>query len=294
MKEAPVIALVSAHYARDEERFRSMLSQIIADGSENLKHRLRSIPTEMTLIPLDRETTQFLQPVPPCDLDLELPAVTRAALDAVVREHEHAAALSARGLEPRRRVLFCGPPGNGKTSAASILAAQLKLSAHRVSTIDLRESYQGTTGRNIKKALAALRHDALLVIEELDTIGSKRVEESSSSGREGNAITNALLTLLDEHRHGFLVATTNMPNMIDRALRRRFDVEIEFPAPDEAALGRCRDKACARFGIEPSSVSIAGCENFDAMTKRVMEAARAQVLAEQVPTQRDLFGGGAA
>src|SRR5690606_5881088 len=119
----------------------------------------------------------------------------QACLDEIVVELEYREHLAERGLRARNRLLFHGPPGNGKTSVGSALANALGVEAYCVSIPELLSIYVGGTSKNLGDLFGSIREGTLVVFDELDAIGTKRGAVDSASGREGNTVVNTLLTL---------------------------------------------------------------------------------------------------
>lgn len=210
--------------------------------------------------------------------DLLLPPDLQEQLDEIVEELEYGVELRNRGLAPRSRLLFHGPPGNGKTSVASALANALGASVSTVYIPELVSQYVGGTGGNLGRIFSEIRNGMVVVFDEIDAIGGERSGRAEGATAERNGIVNTLLTLFDLNKTGIIVATTNRLDIIDPALRRRFDETLLFPSPTEAQKESLATKLCRDFGIDP--VEVSDCENFDAVTKRVRTEARRIVMAE--------------
>lgn len=278
MREEYVRTLVEAHYASDEARFQLTVQQLASHVRDPLRREaFRALADRMVMLPAEAKSR--VVPVAPVALeDLVLTDALAAELRTLAREHRHATALQARGLPPRNRLLFWGPPGNGKTSAAAALAGLVSGSAFAGHFPALVSQYLGETGANLHKAFGVLTAGCTLVLDEIDALGASRVDSTHASGREYNTVVSTLLTLMDREQGGILVATTNRPDTLDPALRRRFSCELEFPAPDALLLGRCADALCKRYGVPGCDTN--GAASFDALTKRVQAHARAIVLTQ--------------
>lgn len=217
-----------------------------------------------------------LEPVTFNDL-LAAPHI-QAFLDEIVVELEYREELAKRKLRARNRLLFWGPPGNGKTSHAAALGTALNVPSYGVSLPRLVSKYMGETGQNLGELFDSLRDDSLVVFDEIDAIGSSRGKVDSAAGKEGNGIVNTMLTLLDRCKRGVIVATTNRPDILDPALLRRFDEVVEFPAASLEQMRALSIKLCEGYGVPPIDVS--GCGNFDEVAKHCMTQARRIVMAE--------------
>jgi SpoVK/Ycf46/Vps4 family AAA+-type ATPase len=209
--------------------------------------------------------------------DLLLEPEIQLELDNVVTELEYRAELAARGLRARNRLLFHGPPGNGKTSVSAAIAHALGVDAYCVSIAELVGMHQGETGQRLGKMFAGIRDGMVVVFDELDAIGSDRNDSLST---ERNSTLNALLQLLDQNRSGVICATTNRLEALDPALVRRFDERILFPEPTPEQIASLTARLCDKFKIE--LVDASDCRNFDEVTKRVEREARRIVMRELI------------
>lgn len=140
------------------------------------------------------------------------------------------------GLLPRRRALFFGAPGTGKTTLAHHLAARLGLPMLVVRPETIVDAWLGSTGRNIGSLFAAAKDEGpcILFIDEFDALAPQRQQSARDAQQERNAAVNTLLQRLEQH-DGIVIAATNFAQDIDKAIWRRFDIQIELalPGPDE-------------------------------------------------------------
>lgn len=140
------------------------------------------------------------------------------------------------GLMPRRRALFFGAPGTGKTTLAHHLAARLGLPMLAVKSETIVDCWLGSTGRNIGSLFAAAKSEGpcILFIDEFDALAPKRQQSARDAQQERNAAVNTLLQRIEGH-DGIIIAATNFSADIDPAIWRRFDIQIELalPGPDE-------------------------------------------------------------
>ena len=142
------------------------------------------------------------------------------------------------GVEPPKGVLLIGPPGTGKTLIAMAVALHTQASFVRLVGSELVQKYIGEGARLVRELFQLAREKAptIIFIDEVDSIGAKRLEVATSGDRE---VQRTLMQLLAE-MDGFeplsnvkIVAATNRPDILDDALLRpgRFDRIIEIPVP---------------------------------------------------------------
>src|SRR5438270_1975521 len=136
--------------------------------------------------------------------------------------------LRAVGLTARRRALFDGVPGVGKTTLAHHLAARLGISMLVIRPERLIDKWVGSTGRNIGSVFdiaAEAEEPVLLFFDEFDAIATQRRGSDTGAEDERNAWVNVLLQRIEQH-DGFLIAATNFGSSSDRAIWPRSDIQI--------------------------------------------------------------------
>ena len=143
------------------------------------------------------------------------------------------------GIEPPKGVLLVGPPGTGKTLIAKAVANRTKATFIRFVGSELVQKYIGEGARLVRELFQLAREKApsIVFIDELDSVGAKRLEVATSGDREVQRTLMQLLAELD----GFnplgevkIIGATNRPDILDDALLRpgRFDRIIEIPVPN--------------------------------------------------------------
>jgi 26S proteasome regulatory subunit T4 len=145
------------------------------------------------------------------------------------------------GIKPPKGVLLYGPPGTGKTLLARAIACNIDAKFLKIVASSIVDKYIGESARVIREMFAyAKEHQPCIIfIDEIDAIGSKRMNEGSSADRE---IQRTLMELLNQ-MDGFddlgkvkVVMATNRPDVLDPALLRpgRLDRKIEIALPNES------------------------------------------------------------
>lgn len=151
----------------------------------------------------------------------------------LLREFRKSDQIKQHGLPVRSKLLFCGPPGCGKTLCAEVFAHELGLPLFVVQLDRLMSSYLGETATNIRKIFEfARRQPCVLFLDEFDAIARSRDDGGEHS--ELRRVVNSLLLFIDQIQpSGFLLAATNLDQSLDPAVWRRFDEVVWFDAPDE-------------------------------------------------------------
>jgi SpoVK/Ycf46/Vps4 family AAA+-type ATPase len=214
---------------------RSKKHHLLANDLERLLARdIVTTPKPNVVVPHDRERGLPLVDVrePGRGLDeLVLSRNTERVLRRVLDEHRRADVLASYGLRPSSKLLFAGPPGTGKTSAAEALAHDLGLDLVIVRVDAIISSFLGETAANLRKVFEFLEQGRYLALfDEFDALGKER-DDPSEHG-EIRRVVNAFLQQFDAYRgRSILVAATNHDGLLDRALWRRFDEIVTFPLP---------------------------------------------------------------
>jgi ATPase family protein associated with various cellular activities (AAA)/winged helix domain-containing protein len=130
--------------------------------------------------------------------------------------------------------LFSGPSGTGKTMAAEILAAHLRLDLQRIDLASVVSKYIGETEKNLRRVFdAAERSGAILFFDEADALFGTRTQVRDSHDRYANLEINYLLQRMEDYV-GLAILATNRGAALDSAFLRRLRFAIEFPFPGEA------------------------------------------------------------
>lgn len=244
--------LFASYSHHDDHRFRTAALEIIAEEQQKQNHSLAKdllnmleTPPTMKLppppvglpsesLPRDKERQALLVDVrqPSRTLsDIILRDNTRNQLLRVLDEYRKSELLKVHGMRPKTKLLFCGPPGCGKSLCAEVIAAELRLPLLYTRFDAIISSYLGETSSNLRKIFDYARSGTWVILfDEFDAIGKSR----SDPGEHGELkrVVNSFLQLLDGFEgNSLIVAATNHEGLLDHALWRRFDEIFGFDLP---------------------------------------------------------------
>lgn len=179
--------------------------------------------------------------------DLILTKLVKQVCDELVEEQHRYELLQSYNLEPRHRMILTGPPGNGKTSLAEALAHELMIPMYVVRYEGIIGSYLGETANKLNKLFEFVRTQrCLLFFDEFDAIGKERGDQHETG--EIKRVVSSLLLQIDElPSHVVVVTATNHPELLDRAVWRRFQLRLSLPKPEKTQIEQWVENFRIRF-----------------------------------------------
>ena len=298
-----IVALLQSHIAGDEKRFLSVATQLAAHEARQGHGKLAQELRELIDVARSKGATVARRGAGPVPIaqprgelssflaarysdvrlnSMVLPEPLKDRLERVITEQRQQAALEARGLRPRRKLLLVGPPGSGKTMSAAALAGELKLPLFTVLYDGLIGKLMGETATRLRQIFDAVAMQrGVYFFDEFDAIGAQRAGLNDVG--EIRRVLNSFLQFLEnDDGQSLLIAATNHPELLDKALFRRFDDVITYDLPTpEIAQGIIENRLSTfdQSGIEWPSVhgATAGLSQAD-ITRAADEAAKAAVL----------------
>lgn len=255
MARGEIIRKLFQTFSRNErEKFYAAAMELIQE-EKNKNHNLlardlerilqnghsKALPASNTLyknhpeVPKDRETGLSLIDIRSFDLTWDDVVLNQDNLDILQRvtlENRKQEILEAYGLRPKSKLLFCGPPGCGKTLTAKVLAGILGIPLVYVNLTAVFSSYLGETATNLKKIFDYVEKGEWVVLfDEFDAIARDR--NTLNEHGEVKRLVNSLLQLIDtSNSNSLFIAATNHESLLDNAVWRRFDEVLFFGKPD--------------------------------------------------------------
>jgi SpoVK/Ycf46/Vps4 family AAA+-type ATPase len=225
---------------------RSKNHNLLANDLEKILYGRRSTtaPLHSVLndrLPKDKDRNlpllQIKEPVRRLE-DVVLSDENASLLDELLQEHHRVETLQSYGLHPADKILFCGPPGCGKTLTAEVLASELGLPLAIVRIDSVISSLLGETAANLRQVFDFVSTVPMVVLfDEFDAMAKERSDEAEHG--ELKRVVNAFLQMLDAYEgKSILVAATNHERILDSAVWRRFDEVLVFESPNLEQLRR--------------------------------------------------------
>ena len=264
-----IIALLKSHLEGDDKEFLSVAMQAAAHearlGHASVAQQLRDLIDEskrrtsatqnrsgqlIVLEPRGELASLLSVQAPTLRLsDLTLSPVLADRLKRVLIEQRQQKKLREHALHPRRKLLFVGPPGSGKTMTASALAGELHIPLFTIMLEGVITKFMGETATKLRLVFDALcQTQGVYLFDEFDALGAHR-NQANDVGEIRRVLNSFLQFLEKDTSHSLIVAATNHPEMLDRALFRRFDDVIEYTLPNAELAKEILVRKLAHFGI---------------------------------------------
>jgi SpoVK/Ycf46/Vps4 family AAA+-type ATPase len=191
--------------------------------------------------------------------DVQMTPSNAAAVAEVIEEHHRSELLRSHGLEPRNRILVEGPPGNGKTSLAEAIAAELMVPFYAVRYEGVVSSFLGETTSRLDHVFEFARtRRCVLFFDEFDTIAKERAD-AHETGEIKRVVSTLLLQIDRLPSHVVAVCATNHGELLDRAAWRRFQLRLTLAPPTRAQatefLERLRIRLGGSLGMAPRTLA---------------------------------------
>lgn len=306
-------ALLRSHIDGDDSQFYSVAMQLAAHeaklGHGKLAEDLRSLidKAKVGRSPFNTRSiapTSIAQPkgelsslltasFPRYQLsDLILTPELKARLERTIREQRQFAKIREHGLGPRRKLLLVGPPGTGKTMTAAVLAGELGLPLFDVRLDALMSKYLGESATKLRLIFDAVAsHRGVYLFDEFDAVGSQR--GLGNDVGEIRRVLNSFLQFMEQDQsNSVIVAATNHPELLDRAVFRRFDDVLEYESPGEDQVKRV---LAARLGsFSPKKLDWSRLSaSAEGMSYADLVRAAESAIKDAIISDKDLVGEGA-
>jgi SpoVK/Ycf46/Vps4 family AAA+-type ATPase len=247
-------ALVRSHAEGDDQQFYSVALQVAAraarGGQSHVAQELKELIDRLRVAPKPRPGRPVPVASPRGDLagllsasypetrmaDLVLGPELAGLLQQVLLEQRQRDLLHSKGFRPLRRLLLVGPPGTGKTMSAGALAGELHLPLFTIRLDGLITKFMGETAAKLRLVFDALSDTrGVYLFDEVDALAGERARANDVG--EIRRVLNSFLQFLEQDdSDSLLIAATNHPQLLDRAMFRRFDSVIDYPMPSDEVV----------------------------------------------------------
>jgi len=278
-----VKSLIKSHIEGDERQFFSVAMQIAANsakkGHERVAKELRDLIDEGKkqdrsggfsngrATRVDRATRaldELLEATRPETTlqDMVLSEDISNQLQRVITEQYNLESIKSQDLQPRRKLLLVGPPGCGKTMTAESLAGELGLPLYTIRLDGLISKYMGESVGKLNKIFQEINKSrGVYLFDEFDSIGGDR-SNRSELGEIHRVLSTFLMMIEKDASDSLIISATNQPDILDKALFRRFDDIIEYKLPN-------KDLSCELISRRINSSGIESDILWDKISKKV-------------------------
>ncbi|SFU60695.1 ATPase family associated with various cellular activities (AAA) [Pustulibacterium marinum] len=254
-----IIALLKSYGDNDESRFYSTAMQIAASEAkkghvklaQELKILIEDIKKQRNTESLNTAKTRILH-VNEAQKELHdllelhrsnislknmvLNEEVSESLYRIIHEQRKYDQLLQHNLQPRKKLLLVGPPGCGKTMTAKALAGELKIPLFLIRLDGLISRYMGESIAKLKLIFDSMyQHRAVYLFDEFDSIGANR-NYGNDVGEIKRVLNSFLMNIEKDESTSIIIAATNLPESLDKALFRRFDDIIQYPLPSKEEI----------------------------------------------------------
>ena len=251
-------SLIRSHLTDDSESFYTVALQVAAheamQGHGELAREIREIidrsqreKKQKILLPPELGGLLLVEEPDVPKSALVIPVALQNRIERIIHEYRQQNKLKSYGLSPRRKIMLVGPPGTGKTLTARVFAHELRFPLRTVQVDKLVTRFMGETSAKLRQIFDLIRQETgVYLFDEFDNIGGERSMENDVG--EMRRVLNSFLQFIEQDKsNSLIVAATNSPKLLDRALFRRFDDVLYYRLPSEEDRRRLIEKVLSTF-----------------------------------------------
>lgn len=264
-----LIALLRTHVQGDEAEFLSVAMELAARearlGHAKVAEQIRDLvdrartrnsqierrPGPVVVLQPKGEIANLLSVQQPTIRlsSMVLPETIEKRLRRTLLEQRQQNKLRRHDLRARRKLLFIGPPGTGKTMTAAALAGELHFPLFTILLEGVITKFMGETAAKLRMIFQAMTVEkGVYLFDEFDALGARRTQTNDVG--EIRRVLNSFLQLLEkDDSDSIIIAATNHPDLLDKALFRRFDDVLAYELPDEKTAVEIMESRLAQFDV---------------------------------------------
>lgn len=268
-----IMSLIRSHSDDDDEHFYTIALQIASHearrGHKEIANEIRDLykarnqrEYKQTCVP---EELMDILAIKPADVSLNQLVLHRGIKERIariLREYLEQELLKSYGLSNRRKILLIGPSGTGKSMTAEAIAHTLHLPFIAVQLDLILSRYMGESSAKLHQIFNFIRENrALYLFDEFDTLAAMR--EGNDIGEMRRVLNTLLVRIEQDASDSIIVAASNMPDSLDKALFRRFDDRICYSLPDPESIGALIHNSTGSFLSAEASIGslVSKCTN---------------------------------
>ena len=252
-------SLIRSHLSDDAERFYTIALQVAAheaqQGHGALAHDIREMVDKakresgprILKFPQDLRGLVLSEKPETPKSAIVIPSSLQNRIDRIIHEYRQQDKLKGHGLTPRRKVLLVGSSGTGKTMTARVLAHELGMTLFTVQVDKLVTKFMGETSAKLRQIFELIQAETgVYLFDEFDAIGGERTMDNDVG--EMRRVLNSFLQFIEQDiSDSLIVAASNSPRLLDRALFRRFDDILYYAKPTSKDRKRLIENVLGAF-----------------------------------------------
>ncbi len=249
---ATAMQIAASEAKKGHTTFAQELKSVIEKAKKGRSDSFQSSPTKtISLSKPKRELNELIEVFhPKIKLnDMVLDKEVAHSLKRVIEEQKKIDLLRRHGLMPKRKLLLTGKPGCGKTMTAQALAGELGLAVFIIRLDGLISKYMGESIAKLRMIFDAMEnHRGVYLFDEFDSIGSQR-DQGQDVGEIKRVLNSFLINIEKDESNSIIIAATNLPESLDKALFRRFDDIVEYPLPNAEEISQVLKRNLADYTL---------------------------------------------
>jgi len=296
-------ALIKMHFENNDDKFRTIALQIAAheakighpSSARDIKNLVQSPKYEVSRKILkftgNNEAVERKCSIETFD-QLVVADILEENIGRLINEYRKKELLRKNGLKNRSKILCIGDPGTGKTMTATVISNELSLPLYVIQIEKLITKYMGEASVKLKQVFDNIYEiPGVYLFDEFDAIGSDRSLDNDVG--EMRRILNSFLQYIEnDDSNSIIIAATNNPKILDRALFRRFDDVWKYKIPDQEQITRLIKMKLSDFDLKDilnkKTFEVADGLNHADIVKACEETIKYSIL-EQTQINQDIF-----